>query len=352
MSTTVDGQVYTRAPVPVTLIAPTDTLSAYPALIILTPNATVYNASNSLLSDWRFTANSNGSGLLYHQYMSGTNAAGNAMFWVNVTTLTTGTNIIYLWYGASGQTQQTTAWQANTWNSNYGMVLHLDETGTNPTVHSSTSNALTSATNLWTPTAGQIGGSAGFSTNQHIDFTDNAALRPTSSVTISFLFKLTTLSSSTECFFIKGTGTDSNICYEGIYNRASPSHSISFEINSAAGTLYIATSAAITTTGWHYYVGKYDGANAIIKIDDVKTVGQALTGASYSSTQNLKLGYLYGSYYFVNGNMDEFRIESDATSDAWDTYSYNTMSSATGAVSSVTWPSAGMTAQQMARGMF
>jgi hypothetical protein len=99
-------------------------------------------------------------------------------------------------------------------------------------------------------------------------------------------------------------------------------------------------------------VAKYDGAHAIIKLNDAKVTGAAYSGLLYQSTQPLNIGSLYSTTWLLNGGVDELRIESDATSDAWDTYSYNTMSSAAGAVSSVTWPSAGMTAQQMARGMF
>jgi biopolymer transport protein ExbB len=351
MSTTVDGQVYTRAPVPVTLIAPTGTLSAYPALIILTPNATVYNASNSLLSDWRFTANSDGSGLLYHQYMSGTNAAGNAMFWVNVTTLTTGTNIIYLWYGASGQTQQTTAWQANTWNANYGAVWHFEETGTNPQIKDATSHANNSTSGAWTPGTGKLGGGAGFSSasSQHIVVADSTTLRSAAAITISAWVKFTVRNASAG-LFTKGTGTDNNGLFDGFLDS---SGKINFGVQQAAmaGWVY-AITAAITDANWHYMVAKYDGAHAIIKLDDTKVIGAAYSGLLYQSTQPLNIGSLYSTTWLLNGGVDELRIESDATSDAWDTYSYNTMSSAAGAVSSVTWPSAGMTAQQMARGMF
>jgi flagellin-like protein len=107
------------------------TLSSFPVLVSLPSDAGLSASAQSDGDDILFT-NSAGSTKLDHEIESYTSSTGNLVAWVEVPTVTSGTNtVIYMYYGNS-----TVASQQNptgVWDANYLAVWHLNNVFTSST---------------------------------------------------------------------------------------------------------------------------------------------------------------------------------------------------------------------------
>lgn len=349
MSYTIDGQNYTMSKA-VPLTAPSDTLSNFVAKVVLTDTDINANA-NSDYSDLRFTTGADGSGLCYHDFRGGTTAGGTAIFQVQVPSLTTGTNQIYVWFGAPAQTAMSAANQAKTWGNGSTFVssLHFDETGSPSTWADATSNANNATNYSATPYAsGVINGAISFAaaSSQYITipqydfgtgdfaiFLSHNLISRVSSYPVLFgnynswgagalAIFAGHASSTTTKYQVAANGTfpailsSSNIVY-GSWQR------LALVRASGVFTLYINNSSKGT------WSSSFDVCGA---------------GSNIAISQSLDSGS-----GFLNGYVDENYYYKGTISTAWVAYDNTTINSATGAVSgSLTWNTGHLTAKQKA----
>ena len=164
------------------------TLSNFPVLVNLPSDAGLSASAQASGNDILFI-DSSGTAKLNHEIESYTSSTGAPIAWVQVPTVTSGTNtVIYMYYGNStvGSQQNPTG----VWDANYLGVWHLNNAFTNSTGSNNGVNTNT------VDTAGQIGRGRSFdgTGNQYITIT--GLLGQSATVTLSAWANLITAGTS------------------------------------------------------------------------------------------------------------------------------------------------------------
>jgi hypothetical protein len=260
------------------------TLSSFPVLVNLPSDAQLAGTAQSSGNDILFTS-ADGTTKLDHEIESYTSSTGALVAWVEVPTLTAGTNtIIYMYYGNS-----TVASQQNptgVWDANYLGVWHLNNsfastTGSNNGVNTGSTNA-----------AGKIGWARSFdgTGNQYITIAGQLGQPATVTLSawaslvtadtkgaevisvqnnVSLRMDATTSSYGTQGFFFNWTGKLWAPTQSGAYHAGTGWHYLTYVCNpgSSSEVLYLDGSAVKTTswgegiqyrnTGWDTFIGKH-----------------------------------------------------------------------------------------------
>ncbi|MCK4312209.1 MAG: choice-of-anchor D domain-containing protein, partial [Candidatus Cloacimonetes bacterium] len=86
------------------------------------------------------------------------------------------------------------------------------------------------------------------------------------------------------------------------------------------GSAYSCTGGNISFNEWHHIVGQFDGSNAIVYIDGLKTIGQAYSGSIDTNDNEVSIGSRQtgsGAYDLnCSGKIDEVRIWNVARSES------------------------------------
>jgi hypothetical protein len=266
---------------------------------------------------------------LNHEIEAYVATTGQLVAWVKVPSINNGT-VIYMYYGnscISSSTQNKT----DVWDSNYVGVWHYNETGANPQIMDSTSNANNSASNASTPTAsGKLDGAATFDGNANITTFDSAKV----------FWDYTNASGNTyECWVNISDYSGGNDCLPVLAELAADAAH-----NTNTFGIYIANyggynglniscnytmdygngSLASTSTGtWHHVVVVFAGGtyNDITKYTvyldgSVQTMNSHGGWYSYAGNVNY-FGTDGGGGDYLNGILDEVRISNIARSAGW-----------------------------------
>ena len=275
---------------------------------------------------------------LNHEIEYYVQTTGQLVAWVKVPSINNGT-VIYMYYGnscISSSTQNKTG----VWDSNYVGVWHYNQTGANPQIMDSTSNANNSASNASTPTAsGKLDGAATFDGNANITTFDSAKV----------FWDYTNASGNTyECWVNISDYSGGNdympTLAELAADAAHNTHTFGIYIANYAGynglniscnnTMdYGNGSLASTSTGtWHHVVvvfagGTYnDITNYTVYLDgSVQTMNSHGGWYSYAGNVNY-FGTDGGAGDYLNGILDEVRISKIARSAGWIATEYRNQS--------------------------
>jgi hypothetical protein len=288
-------------------------LANFPVLIALSTDSNLATHAQSDGDDIVFT-DTNGN-KLSHEIEAFQSATGHLIAWVNVPSLSSDTDVsIYLYYGnnQSGNQQN----PQETWNSDYLMVHHMNETGN---IIDSTSNEL-NAVNYGTTSDpnGMIDGCRYFdSTTDRYDFGNPSLLNPgINSWTISMWTKIDYVQSIT----LRKWGSNAGFIlwmYNGWggYNY--------FKVSDGIKTSYRYWNASFSDGNWHYLTAviNRDTNQLDLYLDGVSHNGYAsgnLVGMGNIATTTSCL--LYGG---TNGRHDEFTISTTIRNESWIKTSYN-----------------------------
>ncbi len=288
-------------------------LSNFPLAVILSDTTNIMDGN-----DVKFTL-SDGETLL--SYEKEKYAVNDAVYWVNIPTVSSGTDTtFYLYYGKTGDTDESTT---AVWDSNYKMVQHLEETS--GTDYDSTSNA-----NNGTPyggvtqnATGQIDGGDYFDgSNDYLDFGNDADFNfSAGSFSIDFWFKTNT--TATYSAILQKYSTTQ---YGYLVEFYGGNGYIELETHGGSGNYRIrgATKTGLNDGNWHYFAAITKiGSCPEIYIDGINYSGGYVssgTVSTLSNTANFLISKSSTNYF--KGTLDEVRISNTARSEDWIATSY------------------------------
>ena len=296
-------------------------LTNFPVLVQLTSSNFSYNNTSSVGADIRFT-DSNGTTLLDYE-IEDWNQGATSTVWVEVPQVnaTSSSDYIYMYYGNSSASDGQDI--EGTWDSNFVMVQHLQETGSNPQVVDSTSNNNDSNANTSDPTtSGKVNGAMDFThtSSDYITVTSSSADFFASSFTIESWINIGANSDNQQIVAAKDSSGDPLIMFQNI----NTSDIMRLYVKDSASTALYIDGSTNVQGGWHYLVGTVDATNNDLDIyidgsSDATTVDISSLNDSYGVNTDLVIGAGASSHAYdhVNGVLDEIRISNIARSSEW-----------------------------------
>jgi len=289
-------------------------LKNFPVLINLSSNADLAAHTQPDGDDIVFTdAQGN---KLNHEIELYSSSTGRLVTWVNVTSLSSTTDTkLYLYYGnALCSSQQN---PQGTWNADYLMVHHMNETGN---IIDSTSHAV-NAVNYGTATEsnGKIDGSRYFdSTADRYDFGAASSLNPgLSSWTISLWTKTSYVNGVN---ILQKYGSNAGF-FLRMYDSVGGNNY--FQVSDGLKNTYRFLDTNWSDDNWHYLTAVIDrNTNTLnVYLDGVLHNGGGLGDiSSFGSITSTESFLLYGG---TNGRHDEFTISTVVRNTSWIKTCYN-----------------------------
>jgi predicted double-glycine peptidase len=290
-------------------------LSNFPVLINLPSDANLSAHTQPDGDDIVFTDNQGNK--LNHEIELYQNTIGRLVAWVNVTYLSFATDTrLYLYYGNSLCSNQQNP--QGTWNADYLMVHHMNETGN---IIDSTCHAL-NAVNYGTTTEsnGKIDGCRFFdSTTDRYDFGTPSSLNPgLSSWTISLWTKTSFINNMN---ILQKYGSNAGF-YLKMYNNGAGGYNY-FYLSDGTRNTYRYWDASGTDGNWHYLTIVINrNTNKL----DVYLDGVLHNGPSGGNLANLGSITTTSNLNFrggTNGRYDEFTISTTVRNASWIKTCYN-----------------------------
>ncbi|MBO6547224.1 MAG: DUF2341 domain-containing protein [Balneolaceae bacterium] len=305
----------------------TSDLTNFPVLVSFALNDLRTTGNGGFVQDAQgdditFTA-ANGTTILSHQRESYNPATGALEFWVRFPTVSATVDTeFYVYFGNPSITSDQSS--TNVWDSNYKLVLHLDETAPGPiNFTDAAGEVLTSdiSDNATTTTTGQIGGARLFTdpgTGDLITVADNGVspLDISGNITISLWVQITNLTSGPD-ILSKGDYTDGyGVWVDG-------SGSLRFQINN---TSLNSPDGAIQQDGnWdHIAFTRASNGDRIIYANG-QQIAEDNNLASFTVDDDDL--FLSTAAFDYEGGMDEVRISNITRDSAWIATEYNNQSS-------------------------
>lgn len=301
------------------VIGDTD-LTNFPVLISVTLSDLASGAGivqDAQGDDIVFTA-ANGSTILSHQRESYNSGTGAIEYWVRFPSLSTSSDTeFYIHFGnASVTTDQSSD---NVWDSNYKMVLHMDETGSGGINFTDASGEISSSDisdNATVATTGQIGGARDFDdpgTGDLLTVVDNGVspLDISGNITISFWIRIANLGSGPD-ILTKGNYTD------GYAVWTNGNGSLRFQINN--DDLQTGNNQ-ISNNVWAYLAfTRAANGDRVIYTNGAQVATDNSIESFEVSDDNL---FISSASFDFEGDMDEVRISNITRDSVWIATEYN-----------------------------
>lgn len=304
-----------------TQVSGSSDLTNFPVLVSITLPELATGAgivTDAQGDDIVFTA-ANGSTILSHQRESYNSGTGAIEYWVRFPTLSTSVNTdFYIHFGnASITTDQSST---NVWDSNYKLVMHMDETGSGGINFTDAAGEVSFSDisdNATTATTGQIGGARLFTdpgTGDLITIADNGVspLDISGNITISMWVQITNLASGPD-IISKGTYTD------GYGLWVNGSGSLRFQINNSS--LNSSNNAIEQDGTWDYItITRASNGDRFIYSNGTQVANDNNAASFEISDDDL---FLSTSSFDYEGGMDEVRVSNITRSLDWHITEYN-----------------------------
>ena len=253
----------------------------------------------------------------HHEIEKYNQTTGEFIAWVNVTYLSaTQDTIIWMKYGNTTCGSQENI--AGTWDGNYIMVQHLNETGN--TLLDSTAYGR-SGTNTGTTfqSAGKIDGAREYNDDDYITVNNFSG----------YTNKLTA-----EAWIYRDATPIINVFCEGkqwnksdwiLYLRTtSTTQGIDFGVNNHSSSYRIGTTPVNT---WFYLTAVYNAGNIVLYVNSTKVGSSTITSTINNKFAALGLGNDNdGGQPWASGKLDELRISKSTRNNSWVKTCFNTMS--------------------------
>ena len=311
--------------------AQSSSLTDFPAAVLLNPSR--FNYANASTSDIRFVDSDNVS-VLEHEVEDWNEygaTVATTTIWVKVPSIdTTGTDYIWMYYGAPENSTSSNATTTGVWDDNFVMVQHLQEGDSTAAnfYKDSTSNGndgtLTDTSGGTTAATGQVDGAVDFEGDaDYIGCGSDSSLDITNVTTLEMWVKLNASGAGTNRDMINKYWNDYSIEIGGT-NKFTVSY------RNQLDTQYsVIDTVATTDSNWHHIAGVIDsGGNVVLYVDGVQRNSAAFTGTSISSdpTQILSIGAGgNANNYWFKGQIDDVRISNVTRSADWVAFEYCNM---------------------------
>jgi hypothetical protein len=325
-----------------------ENLVNFPVLINLTKaGSEFWSHVGSSYHDLRFV-DADGTTDLHFEVEYWNYAANEALVWVKVPTIdaNSATDFIYVYYGNPSPPPSSFLNSPQTWNADFRMVQHLEETsGTqfDSTINDNDGTPTNGVTQGLSPSL--IDGADRFDgTNQYVNCTNNASLRVTT-------FTLEAWINKTGTGVATGTGSGGfpspssiiPVLTKGKYQVDDPGYNVNyfigivlsnntvgfdFEDNTNGGNHPLCSITAITNSQWYYLTATYDGTSMKIYINGALDIARAFSNSTtvpdtnpwsvaIASAISGPVGGTPARDGAFAGLIDEARISSGARSAEW-----------------------------------
>ena len=318
--------------------------SGFPVLINLATDSGLSAHAQTSGNDILFTS-SDGITQIPYEREKYTSGAGALVAWVRVPTLShTADTVLYMYYGNSGASDQQQ--KTSVWDSNYKLVYHLGDASSPALDSTSNGNNGTQSGGVTFGAAGQIDGATTYANSGSLNEYISAASQPlgSSSYLGSFTYHLwirvtgsVTLASDTTSasgsYFLDRTAAQAGNPLLSLI-AVSGSH-WGYQTRYDDGTGIGGPSGGTLTSGgsgaWTHIEMVRDFANNLFRLyvngAQVGTTASNSSKPLTPSTPKLGRHATFGSPCWLNGLIDEFRIQSVARSADWIKTEYNNESS-------------------------
>ena len=290
----------------------TSDLTNFPVLISFTSTRLRHTSSGGEVEningyDIIFTS-ADGSTILSHQIEDYDDTTGEIVFWVRFPTLSTTTDTeFYIYFANSSVTTDPSS--TNVWDSNYKMVLHLDEenpVGTFPDASGEGTDATDNGTIL---TTGQIGGAVDFNgTGDRITVVDNGVspLDISGSITISFWLRIANLNSGPD-ILTKGDYLN------GYSIWTTAAGALQFQINNDALS---SPGGQLVNNVWSFVtLTRASNGDRFIYVNGAEVATDNSNESFNIDDEDLFLST--ASFWPYTGDFDEVRISNTTRDSAW-----------------------------------
>jgi len=306
-------------------------LTNFPILV----NITDSKLSSKAQSDGDDIVFTNATGTkLNHEIELFNSTTGELVSWVNVTSLSSSIDTeLYLYYGNNSCSNQENV--AETWDSNYVLVYHLDETcsGSGGTIYDSTENNNDGTTNggLTTDIKGVVDGAVDmgpYNGDDWITASTSTSLNMTSQLTISIWMNSDSWNGDRNMIIDKGEHEDDPPSNSDGWSLTEEV-GIMFRINKNAGSVAETTTEPSLNT-WYYITGTYDGSFTKLYFNKSLMDSNEFSDSIATNPDNFYIGSgadRTGNDFKFDGTVDEVQISDIARSWAWINTSYNSMNS-------------------------
>jgi autotransporter-associated beta strand protein len=315
----------------------TETLSNFPALVIVSTNVTNFayrQFASPLGRDLRFSDAALNE-LNYEIEKWDTN--GNSFVWVQIPALTNNT-LIYAWWGnPAATTAPGYTTNGAVWSGNYVGVWHLNQTP--PAVElDSTANGFAATPNSNLNSASQQSGvSAGSlnfnGVNTAMNIPNTNALGLTGGqFTLSAWVNLNNATNGV----IIGKGQNGSVWYSWFLSvgnnpgvdqvNTTNRLCVGLRSSGSTGDILATQTSDVTLSNWVQVVGTLDGANLNLYVNGQLNAVTPTAAIPYSNSSQLWIGADSGRDY-LNGKLDELRVENAPRSPNWIAATYQNMAS-------------------------
>ena len=298
-------------------------LSDVPVLVVLTPVRTDMQVLS--VDGLRFVDSAQN---LLDYEIDSLGIDGRIHAWVRVPELVTGSNVFYAYYGATDVSDAQNP--TGVWSNRFRGVWHLSDDPSASIVDSTgngnngQSQGEMSASN---GIIGQVGRAVQFDgVDDFIQVANSASLNLAGDeITLSAWVYYTTPQITDVGVIVKSNGNVYN--YQlGIEDNSVGNFRVrTDDADKALSRLDSATN--LTTNNWHYLVGVYSGSNTRLFIDgELDATDTPQVGSILSTTEPPLLGRrALGDERYLNGAIDEARVESMSRGGTWIRFQYRTM---------------------------
>ena len=290
-------------------------LTNFPYLVKITDSANpIYSIPQTDGDDILFTA-ADGTTKLNHEIEKYNPATYELYIWVQVPTISGTLNTdIYMYYGNGSATSQQSV--AATWDNDFVMVQHLQETSGTHFDSTSQNNDGTPQNGVVQTATGKIDGADTFDgVNDYVNVPDSTSLRVVA-MTLEAWVRIPAPLPSSGYHGILNHGIDGNanwylLSYDGSINR----FHYRWSIGSVRRTNFAATVSADT---WYYVVGVLNAGTTTAYTYLNGGLDTTVTGASLptATASTLDIGRSLSSELF-KGTIDEVRISKVARTPEW-----------------------------------
>ncbi len=287
---------------------------------------------NANAYDIAFSSDIAGTNKLDHEIESYDPVTGTITCWVRIPVLSHSTDtVIFLQYG-SNMVITSQENRAGVWDSNYQMVLHLDEAAA--PYRDSTSNAYASTGGGASYPAqgqGKIGKGQVYNSGagQYIAYSQSQSPNPTGAITMEAWIK-TTQNSGAGQVQILGKGNNATLSYEMLFSAGNTNTSAEAFLNSTNNTVAdIVGTTTINDNNWHHIAVAAPSTGNIVLYTDGQPSGSLNNSAPLlaASTDPLQLGASCPGCLAMFGTLDEVRISNSVRSADWVATEYNNQNS-------------------------
>ena len=245
------------------------------------------------------------------------NADGSLAAWVKIPLVSsTADTVLYMYYGNPYAINQEN--MTGTWDSDYVLVQHLDETSGTHYDSTAYANSGTPLGGLTQDVTGKIDGADQLDgSDDYVQVADADSLDGMATLTVEIWLKQSTHHANG---IVNKGGATTNYAY---LLQGWSDQQLYFAVNGGASRA-VASAGSYPLNEWYHVVGVSNGTHLIIYVNGVEKAASSKTTAVPVDSYPVQIGQNgAGSPSYFIGSVDEVRISKTARSAAWISASYN-----------------------------